>query len=186
MRRTDRVRDVLVVLGLTTCVWFGAAVSAHVRLKNPVNGTYLRWDNPSDVTIVISAAGSDDIVDGSHTPAIQNAIAAWNEVDGTSAHLREIVSSSQRNRTDWESNDLHMILFDENNSSGFFPSGSATGAVTPIWFYSNGRISDADVLFNGGGHGFTTSSDAGRFDVQDIATHELGHLLGLDHSGWAG
>ena len=186
MRRTDRVRDVLVVLGLTTCVWFGAAVSAHVRLKNPVNGTYLRWDNPSDVTIVISAAGSDDIVDGSHTPAIQNAIAAWNEVDGTSAHLREIVSSSQRNRTDWESNDLHMILFDENNSSGFFPSGSATVAVTPIWFYSNGRISDADVLFNGGGHGFTTSSDAGRFDVQDIATHELGHLLGLDHSGWAG
>lgn len=186
MRRSAVGRDILIVLGLTACAWFGAAVSAHVRLKNPINGNYLRWDNPTDVTVVISAVGSDDIHDGTHTPAIQNAIAAWNEVGGTTAHMREIVSSSQRNRTDWESNDIHMLIFDEDNSSGYFPSGSATVAVTPVWFYSSGRISDADVLFNGGGFEFTTSNEEGRFDVQDVATHELGHLLGLDHSGWAG
>jgi len=186
MKRAALLRDALVVLGLAACCWFGAAVSAHVRLKNPVNGNYLKWNDPSDVTVVISSSGSSDIVDGSHTPAIQNAIAAWNEVGGTTAHMREVISSAQRNRTDWESNDLHMILFDEDNSSGFFPEGSATVAVTPVWFYSSGRISDADVLFNGRGFEFTTSGEAGKFDVQDVATHELGHLMGLDHSGWAG
>ena len=186
MKRAALTREALIVFGLTACCWFGAAVSAHVRLKNPLNGNYLKWNDPTDVTVVISATGSDDITDGSHTPAIQNAIAAWNEVGGTSAHMREIISSVQRNRTDWESNDLHMILFDEDNSSGFFPEGSATVAVTPIWFYSSGRISDADVLFNGAGFEFTTSAEVGKFDVQDVATHELGHLLGLDHSGWAG
>jgi hypothetical protein len=186
MKRAALTRSALIVLGLTACCWFGATVSAHVRLKNPLNGNYLKWNNPTDVTVVINAVGSEDIADGSHTPAIQNAIAAWNEVGGTTAHMREVISSVQRSRTDWESNDLHMILFDEDNSSGFFPEGSATVAVTPIWFYSSGRISDADVLFNGAGFEFTTSAEAGRFDVQDVATHELGHLLGLDHSGWAG
>lgn len=186
MSRASTGRQLLVIAGLGTCAWFGAAVSAHVRLKNPVSGSFLKWNDPTDVSIVISSAGSDNILDGSHTPALQNAISAWNEVEGTTAHLREIVSSSQRARTDWESNDLHMILFDENNSSGFFPEGSATVAVTPIWFYSSGRISDADVLFNGSGFAFTTSGAPGRFDIQDVATHELGHLLGLDHSGWAG
>ena len=101
MRRSALIRDGLVVLGLTACCWFGAAVSAHVRLKNPVSGSYLRWGDPTDVTVVISAIGSDDITDGSHTPAIQNAIAAWNEVGGTTAHLREVVTSVQRERTDW-------------------------------------------------------------------------------------
>ena len=79
-----------------------------------------------------------------------------------------------------------MMLFDENNSSGFFPSGSGIVAVTPLTFFTTGQIIDADVLFNGSDFKFTTSSESFSFDVQDVATHELGHLLGLDHSGCAG
>ncbi|MEZ6020564.1 MAG: matrixin family metalloprotease [Planctomycetota bacterium] len=76
------------------------------------------------------------------------------------------------------------MTFDEINSSGYFPTGSGIVAITPLEFYTTGRIIDADVLFNGKDFHFTTKQETNRFDIQDVAAHELGHLLGLDHSGW--
>lgn len=174
--------------GLILAALLGTATGlAHVRLHSGNPSTPLSWTTPSGVSIVINSTGSDDILDGSHLTALRTAIDAWNDIPGTSVHLAENASPAQMARTDWQSDDIHLVWFDEDDSSGFFPSGSAIVALTPVWFYvSSGQIIDADVLFNGDGFLFTTSDVPGHFDVQDVGTHEIGHLLGLDHTGWAG
>ncbi len=163
-----------------------AWAGAHVRLIFSDNGNVLYWQSPSSISVVINSAGSDDLPDRTQYPALRNAIDEWNAVTGTQAHLVEDTSAASQASTNWSSSQHHMMLFDESNSSGFFPSGSGIVAVTPLTFYSSGKIIDADVLFNGSDFNFTTSREANAFDVQDVATHELGHLLGLDHSGCAG
>lgn len=164
----------------------GAFALAHVRLIHSSNGKVLFWEQPSQVTIVIQASGSDDIQGRGHVPALRNAIAEWNGATGTSARLLEVTNTAEQNSQDWASGARHLIMFDETNSSGFFPKGSGIVAVTPVSFFNGGNIIDADVLFNGRSFRFTTEGTAGRFDVQDVATHELGHVLGLDHTGAAG
>ncbi|MFM7295988.1 MAG: IPT/TIG domain-containing protein [Planctomycetota bacterium] len=173
-------------LGLVAVALLALAASTHVRLRNPSNGAELYWENPGSIGIVINSTGSDDLVPDEHVPALRLAIEEWNRVAGSAVQLVENTSASARARSDWQADAVHLILFDEDNSSGYFPQGSATVALTPVQFFSNGRIADADILFNGAGQRFTTSGEFGAFDVQDVATHELGHLLGLDHTGVAG
>lgn len=160
-----------------------ASATAHIRLRYVHNGNDLYWSSPQGVTIAIQEDGSDNISDGSHVTAIGNAVDSWNASGRTSFRF---VNTGVTSRTDWESNDIHLVTFDENNSSGFFTGGSGTVAITPVSFFENGRIVDADVLFNGKNFRFTTSGMGGRFDVQDVMAHELGHVAGLDHSGVCG
>lgn len=173
-------------LGVTAAVALAAVAATHVRLRNPSNQAELFWSNPGAISIVLSSAGSDNLAPGEHLPALRLAIDAWNRASGSGLALVENTSPSAQSRTDWASDNVHLMLFDETNSSGYFPQGSGTVAITPVQYFSNGRIADADVLFNGSSFNFTTSGALGAFDVGDVAAHELGHLLGLDHSGVAG
>ena len=125
---------------LTACfgLTFACLAGAHVRLIFSGNGNELAWEDPTSIGIAFNELGSADVGDGTDLVALRNAVASWNQIGGTSARLIEDSSPETQQRTDFEADDIHLILFDEDGSTEWFPQGTGTVAVTPISFFTSG------------------------------------------------
>ena len=67
------------------------------------------------------------------------------------------------------------------NAIAFAPHGDPNViAVTSIWYYrTTGQIVETDMLFNEKWVWGAAESDGTQMDIQNIATHEFGHVAGL-------
>ena len=178
VRLTSSVRAGLSLgaLGLVSWLAGAGAVEAYVRIQ--LDGKTLFHDDP-DIVMQLDPDSFVGLEEAAVRSAVELAMDQWNGVTHSAINF----SLGQDVQNAEASTNNHVIYLDPSNQSGWFPGGSMTVAITPITYNtSNGKIIDIDVIFNGQRWNFAAGLEPGRFDLQDVLTHELGHVIGLDHS----
>jgi len=178
-------------LALLVLITGGAAAYTRASVQDKP-GTYLFWKS-RDISYKINPSGAG-VPLAEAVGAVKRAFFTWASPSCTDVYFSfaGLTSTTSSNLTlgSGTSPDLDNVIVWHAN---WPPAGVNDGSVTAdmvslttlIYIADTGEIADADIDLNGNSKFWTTSDDRTKvvYDIQDVMTFEVGHLLGLGNSG---
>ena len=159
-------RTVFVVIGLA----LAAALAPRTAAFN-FNGP--SWPT-TEVPFFVNPVNSD-VSEDAAIAALQAAAAVWSEQTNINVHL---YYAGRTTGGSLANNGVNEVFF-RNATNG------TQAAATYYWYNGNGDLIDADMVIWDAAYTFYTGQSGcsgNGIYIEDVATHEFGHFLGMNHS----
>jgi len=137
-----------------------------------------------------NAAGTEDAPGEAEFEAIKRAVENWHKATMSCSYLTIDLKTKSASATpglDKQGKNENVIFWVEKDWEKIPDHDPQAAGLTTVFFVDNkgsaqdGRILDADIELNGDIFTFSASGEAKKTDIENTVTHELGHLMGLDH-----